>query len=259
MKPKMLNDLRSIPFMNIKIDFDYNNLKEEILKNNIWHNYHPPYFNLTPILEEIHKSYKQCAITTIYKLGSSAIVREHFARWKNKDNNELEDYYEWPIEDQQWYPTEVTNNFPLLMDLILRLTDKPILVKIVKSGPGHALGWHSHQNDPLIKKYNKPEQCILHIPIIADEDVAHIVTKLVHEDRFYFENLEYYKKHSNYFVQNFACGKIWYLNGYHQHAYKNYSNLERVDVLIYSDVRDNTTLEKIIRKSISLYTGPFVE
>ena len=258
MKTKILNNLRSIPFMDLNIRFDFDSIKSEVLKNTTWHNYHPPYFELTPFLEKIHRSYKQCALTTIYKSGNSAIVREHFARWKNKENNELEDFYEWPINEQRWYPTEITKDFPLLMELILSITEKPILVKIVKSGPGHALGWHSHQNDELIKKYNKPEQCIIHIPIIADKNVAHIVTKELHSDRYHFEDINNYRNNSKYFVANFSCGKIWYLNGYYQHAYKNYSNEERIDVLIYNDIRNNSILEQAIEKSMEFYKGPYI-
>lgn len=244
--------------MTLDINFDFESIKYEVLKNNVWYDYHPPYFELTPFLKELHNSYKHCALTTIHKFKSSSIVREHFARWKNEEKTVLEEYYSWPLEDQKWYYTEVAERFPILLNLINSITDKPLMAKIVKSEGGHSLGWHSHQNDPLIKKYNTPEQCILHIPIITNSKVVHIVTKEVHEDRYHFKDLEYYQNDSRYFVENLSIKKIWFLNSYHQHSYKNYSNEHRFDVLIYNDTRDNPKLEKLIEKSISSYNGNFL-
>jgi len=258
MNKEILGCLRSIPFMDLQINFEFQRIKTEVLANEVWHDYHPPYLEITNALTELHKSYKQCALTTIHKHGNSSLVREQFLRWKDKNRKETENYYFWPIEDQKWYPTEQLKNFPLLFDLIKSLTDKPILAKIVKSGPGHLLGWHSHQNDDLMN-FKSPEQCILHIPIVTNIDVVHIVTTKVHEDRRGFQDIKFYESDNQYYMKNLSAGKIWFFNSYHQHTYKNCSNEERLDVLIFSDTRDNPTLEKNIVKSISLYEGPYIQ
>lgn len=258
MNNQILNFLKSIPFMDLKINFEFQEIKKEVLTNEVWHDYYPPNMEITKALSELHTSYRQCALTTIHKHGNSSIVREQFRRWKDKDKKETENYYVWPLEDQKWYPTEQVSNFPLLFDLIRSLTDKPILSKIVKSGPGHSLGWHSHQNDDLLN-FRSPEQCILHIPIVTNIDVVHIVTSKILEDRREFKEKRFYELDNNYYIKNLSASKIWFFNSYHQHTYKNFSDEERVDVLIFSDVRDNPTLEKNIAKSISLYEGPYIQ
>lgn len=258
MKQQIIDSLRQIPFMDLKIDFDFKKIQSEVLKNETWHNYHPPLMELTTELAELHRSYKQCALTTIHKQGNSSIVREQFLRWKNKEKNETENYYTWPLEDQRWYPTEIIDLFPFLSNLITSLTDKPILSKIVKSGPGHLLGWHSHQNDDLMN-FKAQEQCIIHIPIVTNPNVVHIVTKEIHEDRRQMNDIDFYKSDCRYHIENFSAGKIWFFNSYHQHTYKNFSDVERIDVLIFNDIRENPTLEKIIKRAIKSYKGPFIK
>lgn len=257
----MENALRQIPFMKLNLSFDFEKIKQEVLAIDKWYDYHPPYFALTPELAALHKNYKHCAITTVNPIARSSIVREHFAWYTNTEQTEVQNYYDIPAHQRKWYATEMASKLPTLMNLLLSITDRPILCKIVKSIGTHGLGWHSHQNDPLLINYqHKPEQCILHIPIITNCDVAHIVALDTppKEQRYYFDTLENYKNNPRVFVENFTTGNIWFFNGYHAHAYKNYSSDERIDILIYNDLDWNSTLREVMVTQIKLYDGPFI-
>lgn len=253
--------LKNIPFLKLDVDFDFDGIKEEILSNSVWYDYIPPYFKLTPEVKERHKNYKHFTISTVDPSKKSSIVREHFAWWTNPEKTEVQHYYDVPINNRNWYWTDIADKFPKLKDLILTITDKPILCKIVKSGTEHSLGWHSHQNDSLIKWYNKPEQCIMHIPIITNSNVAHIVSKDMPADdkRLTFLTQDEYKNSDKFYIENFTEGSVWFFNGYWPHAYKNYSTrMDRYTILFYSDLDDNPTIRNLMVRNIEKYNGPII-
>ena len=138
------------------------------------------------------------------------------------------------------------------------VTSHPILCKVIRSKPGNWLGWHSHQHDPVIKQYNKPEQCIIHIPVIQHEDVAFLVTEDMPSNRSDFQSLEYYKNDTKSYVGSFVPGKAYFFNGYYPHGFKNYSNYDRIDIVLYSDTTENPLIEETIERSIAKYTGPLI-
>jgi hypothetical protein len=253
--------LRQIPFMKLNLSFDFEKIKEEVLAIDKWYDYRPPYFTLKPELQALHKNYKHCAITIVNSLAKSSIVREHFA-WhtdpNNPDDSNLTYYYDIPAHQRKWYATEMAEKMPTLMNFVLSITDRPTMCKVVKTTGVHGLGWHSHQNDPLLSKYDNPEQCILHIPIIANKDVAHIVKLDMPENRYFFDTLDAYKNDPRCFVENFTPGHVWFFNGYYPHAYKNYSTEERIDILLYSDLEWNPTIREVMTEQIAMYNGPLL-
>lgn len=251
MDQTLINQLKETNFLEINFKFNFKKLKKEILNAYTWYtHYQPPNYILmdTPP-PEIHKEYKQFSLTTYDPRKSSKCIIEYFA-WRDQNNNTFKYFNNKPI-DRKWYYTEMAESFPYLIEICKKITDKPILCKVVKSSPGHGLGWHSHQNDPDFPQImSVPETCILHIPIIQDEKVVFMVRDDMPEDRLYFDTLENYKLNKNVAVSSFLPGKIYFFNSFKAHAYKNYSNKERISVLIYNDIDDNPTLEKIISDSL---------
>jgi hypothetical protein len=250
MNPLLLSKLKKINFLDIDFNFNFLKLKEEVLNSRFWYDHYvpPQYYFVKDSPPEIHKNYKQCAILTYDPRKSSKCLTEYFA-WKDNSGN-IRYYYDYNLDDRKYYFTEVADEYPYLKQLILEISDRPILCKIVKSSPGHGLGWHSHQNDPEFPKLNRPEQCILHIPIIQDENVAFMVRDDLPENRMFFDTLENYKKMNNIDIGSFLPGKIYFFNGYKVHAYKNYSKNERIDILLYNDIDHNKKLESLLEKSI---------
>lgn len=259
MNCSLTKSLKSIPFLKLSHKFDFAEIKREVLNNQCWYDYVPPYFEKTPELIKIHSEYKHCALTTVNPAAASSIVREHFAWWKSSNNTALQHYYDIPACDRIWYATELIDKFPVLYKTLLEITDRPILCKIVRSGPGHSLGWHSHQNDALLNNYNKPEQCILHIPIVTNEEVVHVVRTDFPSDRYTIAELSHLKNDSSMYLSNFTEGNIWFFNSYYPHAYKNFSSSVRYDLLIYNDMSWNPKLTNLMMKEISKYSGPLVE
>lgn len=248
----LIDKLKDTNFLEVEFDFDFLKLKEEVLKTEFWHNHYvpPQYFFTTEAPPEVHKQYKQCTITTYDPRKSSKCLTEYFA-WRD-ENQKIISYYSLDIKDRKWYYTEVADNYPYLKQIINDITDRPVLCKIVRSLPGHGLGWHSHQNDPVFLKLNRPEQCILHIPIVQDKDVAFMIRDDLPDDRMYFDTLDNYKKDVRVSIGSFLPGKVYFFNGYKIHAYKNYSANERIDILLYNDIDENPKLENIMKRALKL-------
>jgi len=252
MNKRLITKLKETNFFEVDFDFDFPRLKEEILKTKFWYNHYvpPQYYFVSDSPPEVHKQYKQCAIITYDPRKSSKCLTEYFA-WRDLNQNIIS-YYNLDIKDRKWYYTEVADSYPYLKEVVNEITDRPTLCKIVRSTPGHGLGWHSHQNDPEFPMLNRPEQCILHIPIIQDKEVAFMVQDNLPADRMYFDTLDNYKKDSKISIGSFLPGKVYFFNGYKIHAYKNYSNNERIDILLYNDVDKNPKLENLIKRSIKI-------
>ena len=257
--------------MEVDFDFDFNKLKDEVLNaNNAWYEYEAPFLNpenlkklgfpdIPAHLEwrkKMYAGYNHCTLITYNPSSNPADVSETFA-WKEGDKEV--NYYDKPVNERQAYYTSESKKFPYLMELIKQFTNKPVLCKLIRSTPSNWLGWHSHQYDPVIKQFNKPEQCIFHIPIIQHRDVSFIVTKEMPVHRGSFKALAEYKSDANSFVGSFTPGRMHFFNGYYPHAFKNYSEENRLDVIIYSDTEDNELIENLMERSIQKYTGVFVE
>lgn len=271
MKQRTVEYLKQIPFMELDFSFDFNKLKEEILNaNNSWYEYNAPFLNpenlkklgIPDIAAHIawrktmYAGYNHCTLITYNPAKDPSDVSETFA-WKSEGTDI--NYYDSPVENRRWYYTPEADRFPYLMGIIKQFTNKPVLCKLIKSTPHNWLGWHSHQNDPVIKEFNKPEQCIFHIPIIQHSDVSFIVKKHMPTHRGHFKSLEEYKSDADTFVGSFTPGKMHFFNGFYPHAFKNYSKEDRLDVIIYSDTEDNELLEDLMDRSIQKYSGIFVE
>jgi hypothetical protein len=269
MKQKILDALRKIPFMELDIDIDLELLiSETTTKDPEWYGYVAPFMtpaNLKllgiendPKSKKIYDGYEHSTLITYHPLKSAAIVSETFAWSNNGDMKDITHYHDLAIKDRKWYYTQEAEKYPYIMNLVSKITDHPSLCKIIKSKPGNWLGWHSHQNDPVIKQYNKPEQVIIHIPIIQHEDVAFIVSKNMPENRSSFESLDFYRNDPNSYVGSFIPGKAYFFNGYYPHSFKNYSNYDRMDIVLYSDINDNNKLLNLLERSINMYTGDII-
>lgn len=269
MKQNLLDTLRTIPYMELDIEIDIECLLAEAKSaTNNWYGYKAPW--MTPKNLEllgipndksstkIYENYDHCALITYHPKNDPSIVSENFAWSDNGDMSKLTHYYDLELKDRVWHHTSESSKFPYLMELVSKITDHPSLCKLIKSKPGNWLGWHSHQADPVIKQYNKPEQCIIHIPIIQDKDVAFLVTKNMPKNRSVFESLEYYKNDPDSYVGSFVPGKAYFFNGHYPHSFKNYSNYDRLDIVLYNDTTDNKKLDDLIERSINNYTGPYI-
>jgi hypothetical protein len=267
MKQKILNDIRQIPSMELDTEIDIDLLVKEVLAaNNQWYPYVAPFMtpaNLErlgiandPSSKKIYDNYEHCSLITYNPWNDPAIVSEHFA-WKDtNDITKIVHYYDLELKDRQWHYTSEASKYPYLMELVSKITSHPSLCKVIRSRPGNWLGWHSHQHDPVIKQYNKPEQCIIHIPVVQHEDVAFLVTEEMPTNRSSFETLDYYKNDSKSYVSSFLPGKAYFFNGYYPHSFKNYSEYDRIDIVLYSDTTENIILEELMEKSIAKYCGP---
>lgn len=269
MKQQTLDTLRKIPYMELDIEIDINSLLAEAAEaNNNWYGYVAPFMTPTnlqllgipndPESKKIYENYDHCSLITYHPKKDPSIVSENFAWSDNGDMTKITHYYDLELKDRVWHYTSEASKYPYVMHLIKQMTDHPSLCKLIKSKPGNWLGWHSHQADPVIRQYNKPEQCIIHIPIIQHEDVAFIVTKNMPNNRSVFESLEYYKNDPNSYVGSFTPGKAYFFNGYYPHAFKNYSNYDRLDIVLYNDTTDNNKMEDLMERSIAKYTGPII-
>ena len=269
MKQKLLDDLRTIPFMELDIEIDIEKLlNETVAANNNWYGYIAPFMtpaNLQllgiandPESKKIYDNYEHCSLITYHPKKDPSIVSETFAWSDNGDMTKITHYYNVPFADRKWDYTSEAAKYPYLMELVNSITSHPVLCKVIRSKPGNWLGWHSHQHDPIIKQYNKPEQCIIHIPIIQHEDVAFLVTEDMPSNRSDFQSLEYYKNDTKSYVGSFVPGKAYFFNGYYPHGFKNYSNYDRIDIVLYSDTTENPLIEETIERSIAKYTGPLI-
>lgn len=256
---EILNKLKQIPFFDFKsINFDYETIKQEVLRNEMYYDYTPPWIQPTDELKQVHANYTLVSLLIVNPLAKSSIVRQHFAWYKDQTKTDFVHYFDLPIEERKTYTTEIADQFPSLMSFISSITDKPISIQIVKTIGNHGLGWHSHQNDKLIKHYSLPEQCIMHLPILTNNDCIHMVTTDDIENRLNFENLDYYEYNKNYHVERFTVEKLWFFNSYHMHSYKNYSNETRIDVIIYNDILQNNKLYNLLRKELAIYDGVYL-
>ena len=270
MKKETLDKLKNIPHLELDFQFNFERLKAEVLAaNNKWYGYMPPFMNehnmrllgMKPDPEEkkMYDTYQHCSLITYHPGRYAEVVSETFAWSTNPERTQFEHYYNLPYEQRKWYYTPEAEKFPYLKEIVSQITDHPELCKLIRSQPGNWLGWHSHQKDPVIRQYDKPEQCILHIPIIQHEDVAFLVSKNMPSNRSHFDPLDTYRNDPNSFVGSYTPGKVYFFNGTWPHAFKNYSNEDRLDIVLYSDTTVNDTLENLISRSIDKYTGPYIE
>lgn len=270
MKQQVLNDLKKIPFMELDIDIDVDKLHIEASSaNNEWYGYVAPFMNPTnlkllgipdhPDSKKIYDNYEHCTLITYHPKNHPSIVSENFAWSDNGDMSKITHYYDLELKDRHYYKTSEAAKYQYVMELVDKITDHPSLCKLIKSKPGNWLGWHSHQKDPVIKQYNKPEQCIIHIPIVQHEDVAFLVSKNMPTNRSEFQSLEFYKNDPDTYVGSFTPGKAYFFNSTYPHAFKNYSAYDRLDIVLYSDTEVNEKLEELMERSINKYTGPYIE
>lgn len=276
MKQNLLDKLKQIPVMMLDIVIDYDRLYHEVTTaNNEWFDYRAPFINkknlallgIDPVLnsdtyekiKDRNKEYKQCGLITYHPKKHPGIVSEEFAWSDNGDMTKITHYYDLPYEERKWYYTVEAKKFPYLMSIIPQITDHPQIVKLIRARPGDWLGWHSHQNDPIVPEYNKPEQAIIHIPIRQHPDVAFMVSKLMPENRNFYYSLDEYKNMTDVSVNSMTPKNVYFLNSYYPHTVKNFSNEERIDIIIYSDTTKNPTLEDILENAVSKYAGITME
>jgi hypothetical protein len=270
MKQHLIDTLREIPYMELDIEIDIECLLQEAdAANNNWYNYVAPFMTPTNLQllgienhsdsKKIYDNYEHCTLITYHPKNHPSIVSETFAWSDNGDMSKITNYYDVDVKDRAWHYTSESLKYPYLMKLVSEITDHPSLCKLIKAKPGNWLGWHSHQADPVIKQYNKPEQCIIHIPIRQHKDVAFLVSKNMPSNRSKFESLDFYKNDPDSYVGSFVPGKAYYFNSLYPHAMKNYSDQDRLDIALYSDTTINKKLEELIERSISKYNGPRIK
>lgn len=273
MRPEIEDALKKIPFMTLDYNFNFEKLKEEVLSYQEYYSgWWPPFW---PKIDEFeysktdlrafeesgyHKEYKQISLINVDPKRRSSFIQEYF-QWENNDGT-IQRYYDLDAASRKLAAgtTEAAIKYPYLMELVKKLTDNPILVKIITGPPGHSFAWHSHHNPiPEIGKPAWEEQCLLHIPIDQHPDVAFMVhrTKPLVINRL--RSLEYNRNSDQVHVGSFVPGKIYFFNSYKFHAMKNYSNRPRINVLIYSDINNNPALEKVMETAVSNYKGPLME
>lgn len=242
--------LKEIPFLVLDVEVPVDKILEEVNTLTEYCNWVPPGFENNEKFWEHHKNYKHFAITTINPDRKHTNVVENY---NFIVDGKPYNYY----EHRKWFVSEVAEQkLPFTIEFIKSISDMPIIAKVVKTPPGHMLGWHNHQSDPVLG-YNAPEQAITHIPLISSEDVRHYVSTYLPEDRW-MRARHKVDNDPRIWGHSFEVGKVSIFNGAHPHMMSNYTDKERLTILIYNDMKDNQTMRNHIIRAISKYEGPLI-
>jgi hypothetical protein len=249
-----LNLLQKIPFCEIPYD-DSKELIEvgnEIKNNTEWYNYLPPAYKKTSGLLKDFENYKGLTLLTFDPLRNETDVIEGI----DFKNNFLgyKSYYDVPQELRQIFQTKAAERFPKTINFIKKISSYPRLGKIVLTNGRHALSWHSHQRYRQTVKYYK-ESFIIHLPVITNPDMLHIVSRNIESGIIDFTDKQRYINDSNLVTKNFEKDKLYFFNSYLWHASVNFSNSLRISLLLNNDGDSNPPLENIIRKMLNKYDG----
>lgn len=243
-----MTTLQEIPFLVLDIDVPVEQILEEVNTITEFCNWVPPGFENNEAFWTRHRDYKHFAITTVNPDRKHTNVVE---KYSYELNGKTYNYFDC----REWYVTEVAEKkLPFTIDFIKSISDMPIIAKIVKTPPGHMLGWHSHQNDAVLN-YTMPEQAITHIPLISNNDVMHYVARELPSNRW-MRDRELLDTNPDVWGHSFEVGKVSIFNGAHPHMMCNYSDQPRITILLYNDLINNPTLGSLLSKSIEKYNGP---
>lgn len=261
-----LDKLKQIPFCEIPYNStELTEITSELKNNSEWYDYIPPRLISDDNFKQVYANYKGVTLTTFRPDKDKTRSREGklFDKPMIVDGAEYMDYYDVPVADRKIYTTEIAKNFPLTMDFLNKITNKPKLCKLAYTTGKQRLWWHSHQRYKATGQdyiTTTEEQFILHVPIMTHDEVYHMTNTKAQptSTNFDFSNRDYYLADPDILRMNFKENKLYFFNSYLNHAYVNFSDKPRMTLLVYNDGSDNPQLENLMRTMIDSYNGPLV-
>ena len=181
-----------------------------------------------------------------YRTNYWPVRRKYAKAWSgiclvSSDGGLFSDLYEGPQAASK--STGLEPMCPYFYQLIKELGGEGCRARIMKISPHESLVWHSH-----VQEHGQPEWSLTcQVPIVVPREFEYCV---VHKDEFkwykrfyrpsWFKNIE---------RKRLRTGKAYIFNSYHYHNVYNYSDKDRIALMLYLDLR-NPKVRNLIERSL---------
>jgi hypothetical protein len=144
--------------------------------------------------------------------------------WENLKQGKAVSY-----KHMKYYKTELYDKMPYITSyLTTHVFENSNRILLWKLAAGGTIGWHHHSNKQGNTDVN--DNIIVHIPITTHQDVKMLVKvgDLIHEE-------------------NYKVGNAYIFNSVHDHAVTNFSDVDRIHIIVMIPFNDKKIWEVIER------------
>jgi hypothetical protein len=223
----LIEQLKSIPFLELDIDIDLNKLIGE--------------YNLLKTTYSFES----------YNTNFWQVRRKYRNAWSgisliSSDGSLYKDMYEDSTHQDNFQKTELKSLVPYMYEICGTISGNQLdsRARVMRIAPKKSLVWHSH-----VLEHGQAEwQLTIQIPIVMPEKFEYCVvdsSEFKWWKRFHRPN--WFK---NIFRKKLEVGKAYYFNSYHYHNVYNYSNEYRATIMLYIDLR-NEKVRDLVKRSLN--------